>query len=128
MELLKPKEAAEYLGIHIMSFYRLAKTGKLPAIKIGGGWRLIKDEVDKLFSQSVKVFAIFCFLSVLVHSDGSISNYNDGTLKQNRTVKATPKPVSFVPDFKPIDKDIEITTEWIIENHQNTHTKTKKKR
>jgi len=44
--IMTPKEAASYLGLHIITLYRLIKKGKLPSFKIGGQWRIKKDLLD----------------------------------------------------------------------------------
>jgi excisionase family DNA binding protein len=43
-ELLTLREAAKKLRVAEVTLYRLARQGKLPAIKVGGGWRF-KPEV-----------------------------------------------------------------------------------
>jgi len=37
-EMMKPEEVCQALDIHVNTFLRLARTGKLPAVKIGGRW------------------------------------------------------------------------------------------
>ncbi|MDD5584063.1 MAG: helix-turn-helix domain-containing protein [Candidatus Omnitrophica bacterium] len=43
---MTPKEAAQYLSIHLVTIYRLVKKGELPSFKIGGQWRFKKDLLD----------------------------------------------------------------------------------
>jgi len=38
--LLTPEKAADLLGIHKESARRLLRQGKLPGVKVGGGWRI----------------------------------------------------------------------------------------
>ncbi|MDD5194130.1 MAG: helix-turn-helix domain-containing protein [Candidatus Omnitrophica bacterium] len=45
-QIMTPKEAAQYLGIHLVTIYRLIKKGELPSFKIGGQWRFKKDLLD----------------------------------------------------------------------------------
>lgn len=45
-QIITPKEAAKYLGLHLLTIYRLIKKGGLPAFKIGGQWRFKKDLLD----------------------------------------------------------------------------------
>lgn len=45
-QIMLPREAAKYLGIHIITLYRLIKKGEIPGFKIGGQWRLKKDLLD----------------------------------------------------------------------------------
>lgn len=48
------EEAEEYLGIKKRTLYKLAKTGNIPAIKIGGQWRFSKYRLDALFQNDGK--------------------------------------------------------------------------
>jgi len=43
-------EAAEALGVHYMTVYKYVRTGRLPATKVGGGWRIAKSELDAFHS------------------------------------------------------------------------------
>jgi excisionase family DNA binding protein len=45
--LLTVKETAEYLRIPIPTVYYLVQRGKLPAIQIGGRWRIKKSALDR---------------------------------------------------------------------------------
>jgi len=45
-EVLTPREAAEYLSVHVRTIYRLAKSGEIPCRKVGGSWRFKKDALD----------------------------------------------------------------------------------
>jgi excisionase family DNA binding protein len=45
--LLTVKETAEYLRIPIPSVYYLVQRGKIPAIQIGGRWRIKKSALDR---------------------------------------------------------------------------------
>ena len=45
-QIMTPKEAAKYLGFHLVTIYRLLKKGEVPATKIGGQWRFKKDVLD----------------------------------------------------------------------------------
>ncbi len=49
-EILTPREAAEYLSIHVRTIYRLAKNRDIPGRKIGGSWRFKKDALDEWLS------------------------------------------------------------------------------
>ena len=48
------KEAAEYLHIKVWTLYRLAKRGKVPAIKVGGQWRFKRDVLDAMFHNDLE--------------------------------------------------------------------------
>ena len=45
-EILTPREAAEYLSVHVRTLYRLAKIGGIPCRKVGGSWRFKKQALD----------------------------------------------------------------------------------
>ena len=45
--LLTVKETAEYLRIPIPTVYYLVQRGKIPAIQIGGRWRVKKSSLDR---------------------------------------------------------------------------------
>lgn len=45
-QIMTPKEAAKYLGFHLVTIYRLLKKNEIPATKIGGQWRFKKDVLD----------------------------------------------------------------------------------
>lgn len=49
-EILTPKEAAEYLSVHVRTIYRLVKNGEIPGRKIGGSWRFKKNTLDDWLS------------------------------------------------------------------------------
>jgi len=49
-EILTPREAAEYLSIHVRTIYRLVKNGEIPCRKVGGSWRFKKDALDEWLS------------------------------------------------------------------------------
>ena len=50
-EIMTPREAAEYLSVHVRTIYRLAKHGDIPGRKIGGSWRFKKDTLDSWLSE-----------------------------------------------------------------------------
>lgn len=49
-EILTPREAAEYLSVHVRTIYRLVKQGEIPGRKIGGSWRFKKETLDEWLS------------------------------------------------------------------------------
>jgi excisionase family DNA binding protein len=49
-EILTPREAAEYLSVHVRTIYRLVKNGEIPGRKIGGSWRFKKNALDEWLS------------------------------------------------------------------------------
>ncbi len=51
-EVMTPKQVAEYLQLHPMTIYRYISTGKLPAAKIGGRYRIKRETVEKLLAET----------------------------------------------------------------------------
>jgi len=49
-EILTPREAADYLSIHVRTIYRLVKNGEIPCRKVGGSWRFKKYALDEWLS------------------------------------------------------------------------------
>ena len=47
---MTPREAAEYLSVHVRTIYRLAKNREIPGRKVGGSWRFKKDALDQWLS------------------------------------------------------------------------------
>src|SRR6478609_9241227 len=45
--LLTVKETSEYLRIPLPTVYYLAQRGRIPAIQIGGRWRIKKSSLDR---------------------------------------------------------------------------------
>jgi len=45
--LLTVKETADYLRIPIPTIYYLVQRGKIPAIQVGGRWRIKKSPLDR---------------------------------------------------------------------------------
>jgi excisionase family DNA binding protein len=48
--LLTPEDSAKYLKMHVDSVRRLLRTGKLPGVKVGGGWRIPKAALDNMLA------------------------------------------------------------------------------
>ena len=53
-QIMTPKEAAKYLGFHLVTIYRLLKKHEIPAVKIGGQWRFKKDILDAWLMERMK--------------------------------------------------------------------------
>jgi len=53
-EVLTPREAGEYLSVHVRTIYRLVKRGMIPGRKVGGGWRFKKETLDQWLSWAEK--------------------------------------------------------------------------
>lgn len=45
-EVFNPEEAAEWLGVHSQTVYRLLRSGELPGKKIGQQWRIHKGALE----------------------------------------------------------------------------------
>ena len=56
-EILTPREAAEYLSVHVRTIYRLAKNGDIPGRKVGGSWRFKRDVLDDWLSWRENSFS-----------------------------------------------------------------------
>ena len=41
------REAAEHLGVHYMTVYRYARTGRLPAERVGSTWRIAIADIER---------------------------------------------------------------------------------
>lgn len=50
-KLLTLPDLAKYLQMSKEKLYRMAKTGKIPASKLGGSWRFKKTRVDSWVDQ-----------------------------------------------------------------------------
>jgi excisionase family DNA binding protein len=49
-EIMTIEEAAAYLRIPVSSMYRLAQTGKIPAVKVGRHWRFHRQTLASWFT------------------------------------------------------------------------------
>ena len=49
MEILTVAQAAEFLQVHPDTIYRLMDKGQIPAAKIRGSWRLIRQEFEPVY-------------------------------------------------------------------------------
>ncbi len=46
-QIMTLREVATYLGLHVMTVYKLTREGRVPAAKIGGQWRFKRDVLDE---------------------------------------------------------------------------------
>ena len=46
-DIMTLKEVARYLGLHVMTVYKLTREGRVPAAKIGGQWRFKRNVLDE---------------------------------------------------------------------------------
>ncbi len=49
--VLTPREAAEYLKIHVRTIYRLVKNREIPGRKVGGSWRFKREDLEEWLSM-----------------------------------------------------------------------------
>ena len=54
MELLTPNELSRILKLHPFTVTRLAREGKLPAFKVGGVWRIQKDQFEQWIQKQTR--------------------------------------------------------------------------
>jgi excisionase family DNA binding protein len=47
-ELLTVDEVANILRLNVRTIWRMLKDGRLKGIRLGGGWRIPKEELDRL--------------------------------------------------------------------------------
>lgn len=45
-DIMTLREVAGYLGLHVMTVYKLTREGRVPAAKIGGQWRFKRDVLE----------------------------------------------------------------------------------
>lgn len=50
-QIMGVNEVANYLNIKKQTVYRLLQQKKLPALKIGGQWKVKKEHLDKMFDE-----------------------------------------------------------------------------
>lgn len=49
--ILRPSDVSELLDLHPNTVYRLLQSGKLPARKIGGSWRIYRKDLINLIEK-----------------------------------------------------------------------------
>ena len=54
METLTPNEISKILKLHPFTVTRLAREGKLPAFKVGGVWRIQKDQFEQWIQKQTR--------------------------------------------------------------------------
>lgn len=54
IRLYTPEEIAQLLKVTRRSIYTYLKSGKLEAVKIGNGWRISQEALEKFLSQGTK--------------------------------------------------------------------------
>jgi excisionase family DNA binding protein len=51
--LITSEKAAELLGIHLKTLQRMARSGRIPAVRIGKFWRFRKSDLDSWVRANV---------------------------------------------------------------------------
>ena len=46
-EVMTTRELAELLHVHVNSVERFARTGEIPAFRVGGQWRFELEEIER---------------------------------------------------------------------------------
>ncbi len=50
-EIMTLEETAKYLKIGKSTLYKMAREGKIPAVKIANQWRFKKEDIDKWLQE-----------------------------------------------------------------------------
>ena len=58
-EIMNIKEVSGDLRIPISTVYKLAQSGKIPAVKVGKHWRFMKRDLDQPFEKKLENDLIF---------------------------------------------------------------------
>jgi len=45
-QIMTIQDTADYLGLHMITIYRLLKKREIPGVKIGGQWRFKRDVLE----------------------------------------------------------------------------------
>ena len=53
-EIMTLEETAKYLKIGKSTLYKMARKGKIPAVKIANQWRFRKEDIDRWLQESKK--------------------------------------------------------------------------
>ena len=53
-QIMTLREVARYLGLHVMTVYKLTREGRVPAAKIGGQWRFKRDVLDQWLETQMR--------------------------------------------------------------------------
>lgn len=50
------EEVADYLRVHTKTLYRLVKKGGIPAAKVGGSWRFVREHIDDWLDEQHQIY------------------------------------------------------------------------
>ncbi|MBR3237371.1 MAG: helix-turn-helix domain-containing protein [Oscillospiraceae bacterium] len=48
---ISPQQAGQKLNLSMRAIYRLLKNGQIPAVKVGGAWRIPSDTLEKRLEE-----------------------------------------------------------------------------
>lgn len=54
MKLVTIREASQYLQLSCLSVYRLCRLQLIPAVKVGGSWRVDLELLDKKIDKKIE--------------------------------------------------------------------------
>lgn len=54
--VIRPAEVGELLDLHPNTVYRLLQSGKLPASKVGGAWRICKSDLIRFVERNMQPY------------------------------------------------------------------------
>ena len=53
-QIMTLQEVAKYLGLHVMTVYKLTREGRVPGAKIGGQWRFKRDVLEEWLDAEMR--------------------------------------------------------------------------
>lgn len=51
---ISPQQAGQKLNLSMRAIYRLLKAGKIPAVKVGGAWRIPSETLEKMLTEKMQ--------------------------------------------------------------------------
>ena len=57
-QVMTLREVAGYLGLHVMTVYKLTREGRIPSAKVGGQWRFKRDVLDEWLEAQMRKHSI----------------------------------------------------------------------
>ena len=53
-QVMTLREVAGYLGLHVMTVYKLTREGRIPSAKIGGQWRFKRNILEEWLEAQMR--------------------------------------------------------------------------
>ena len=53
-QVMTLREVAGYLGLHVMTVYKLTREGRIPSAKIGGQWRFKRNVLEEWLEAQMR--------------------------------------------------------------------------